>query len=171
MHTCTCICVCTCVRRCICMSMHMHMCMLFICMSYVYVLCVCVCVNIYIYVFVDVDVVWLYVYIYVWIRYISLYSFVAFKSCLSCCHVWFSEVPHHLRQEDGPPEYIFFSASRTLFNADIEDMSGAAERAPFCIETETWVFGWIIGCWKGTWFGCDTIKQSGLGTSFPGGIP
>jgi uncharacterized protein YcgL (UPF0745 family) len=134
-------------------------------------ICVCTCVRRCICVFVDVDVVWLYVYIYVCIRYISLYSFVAFKSCLSCCHVWFSEVPHHLRQEDGPPEYIFFSASRTLFNADIEDMSGAAERAPFCIETETWVFGWIIGCWKGTWFGCDTIKQSGLGTSFPGGIP
>jgi len=45
-------------------------------------------------------------------------------------------VDRHKFQEDGPPEYIFFSASRTLFNADIEDMSGAAERAPFCIETD-----------------------------------
>ena len=122
--------------------------------TYMYVLCVCTYVYTYGYV----------------IYYISLHSFVALKSCLSCGHVWFPEVPHGgtwLRQEGGPPEYVFFSASRTQLNADIdEDMSAAAGRAPFCIETETWIFGWIID-WKGTWFGCE----SGSPAWAIGGIP
>eukprot|EP00435_Cladocopium_sp_Y103_P073536 s29_g44.t1 len=46
-------------------------------------------------------------------------------------------VDRHKFQEGGPAEYIFFSASRTQFNADIdEDMSAAAGTAPFCIETD-----------------------------------
>ena len=56
------------------------------------------------------------------------------------------------QQEGGPPEYIFFSASRTLFSADIdEDMGGASARVPSCIETETWIIGSFDGsleAWK-----------------------
>eukprot|EP00435_Cladocopium_sp_Y103_P072928 s29_g41.t2 len=47
-------------------------------------------------------------------------------------------VDRHKFQEGGPAEYIFFSASRTLFSADMdEDMSGASARVPSCIETGT----------------------------------
>ena len=42
-------------------------------------------------------------------------------------------------QVEGPPEYIFFSATRSQFNYDLnEEMMAAAGRTPFCIETATW---------------------------------
>jgi len=47
-------------------------------------------------------------------------------------------VEHHRFQEDGPPQYIFFAASRKLFDRYRTDgMSEATERSPFCLETDS----------------------------------